>query len=74
MSDTITAGSILVETGFHLPAAILFHEWKTRRSISGYSLIGAGWLLAQQLLHFPVAGSETFVAFCGAVAEMVRYR
>lgn len=57
-----------------LAAAILIHEWRRTGTIGRYSLIGVGWLVLQQALHVPVAGSEWFVEFCQAVAGLVRYR
>jgi hypothetical protein len=57
-----------------LAIAILVHEWRRTGTIGRYSLIGAGWLVLQQALHVPVAGSEAFVDFCQQVAGLVRYR
>jgi hypothetical protein len=57
-----------------LAIAILVHEWRRTGTIGKYSLIGAGWLVLQQVLHVPVAGSEAFVDFCQQVAGLVRYR
>jgi hypothetical protein len=57
-----------------LAIAILVHEWRRYGRIGRWSLIGAGWLVMQQALHVPVAGSEWFMAFCHEVAGLVRYR
>lgn len=57
-----------------LAIAILVHEWRRTGTIGRYTLIGAGWLVMQQVLHVPVAGSGWFVEFCAQVAELVRYR
>ena len=57
-----------------LAIAILVHEWRRTGTVGRYSLIGAGFLLLQQALHVPVAGSEAFVGFCQQVAGLVRYR
>jgi hypothetical protein len=57
-----------------LALAILVQEWRSSGRIGRYSLVGAGFLLIQQALHVPVAGSEAFLTFCQGVAAMVRYR
>jgi hypothetical protein len=57
-----------------LAIAILVQEWRTTSRISMYSMIGAGWLLLQQLLHFPVTQSQWFADFVRDVMGMVRYR
>jgi hypothetical protein len=57
-----------------LAAAVLVHEWRRTGRIGMYSLIGAGWLLAQQLLHYPVTHSAWFADFVRDLMGMVRYR
>jgi hypothetical protein len=57
-----------------IAAAILVQEWRSTGRVGRYSLIGAGWLLMQQLLHVPVAHSAWFAEFCQFVASLVRYR
>lgn len=57
-----------------LAIAILAHEWRTTQRLHALSLVGAGWLLLQQLLHFPVTHSEWFADFVRALMGMVRYR
>ena len=57
-----------------LAIALLTHEWRNTGRISGYSMIGAGWLLLQQLLHFPVTQSEWFAHFVRELMGLVRYR
>ncbi|MGV3590984.1 MAG: hypothetical protein ACO1PZ_04790 [Gammaproteobacteria bacterium] len=57
-----------------LALAILVHEWRTNGRIGVYSMIGAGWLLLQQLLHFPVIESMWFADFVRELMSMVRYR
>jgi hypothetical protein len=54
--------------------AILVHEWRSIGRIGTYSMIGAGWLVLQQVLHVPVAASSGFLEFCQYVASLVRYR
>jgi hypothetical protein len=57
-----------------MAAAILVHEWRTTARISAYSLAGVAWLLAQQLLHYPVTHSAWFADFVRGLMGMVRYR
>lgn len=54
--------------------AILIHEWRNNGSIARTSMIGAGYLLLQSVLHVPVAGSETFLKLCQYLAGLVYYR
>lgn len=57
-----------------LAIAILVHEWRASGRIGVYSLVGAGWLLLQQVLHFPVTQSPWFADFVRDIMGMVRYR
>jgi hypothetical protein len=54
--------------------AILVHEWRNRARISAYTLVGVGWILVQQALHYPVTHADWFAAFVYDVSGMVRYR
>lgn len=54
--------------------AILLHEWRRTGRIGVYSWVGAGWLLLQQLLHYPATHSEWFAAVVYDLMGMVRYR
>jgi hypothetical protein len=57
-----------------LAAAILIHDWRTMGRISKASLIGAAFLLLQQLLHWPIASSDAFTRFTHALTDLARYR
>jgi hypothetical protein len=57
-----------------LALAILVHEWRNTARIGIYSMIGIGWLLAQQLLHYPVTHSAWFADVVRELMGMVRYR
>lgn len=57
-----------------LALVMLLHEWRASGKIGGYSLLGAGWIFLQSLLHVPLAGSEAFLEFCRYVAGFVYYR
>ena len=54
--------------------AILVHEWHQSGRINPYSIIGAGWLLLQQALHYPLTHSAGFADFLYALTGMVHYR
>jgi len=54
--------------------AILVHEWRHQARISTYTLIGVGWILLQQGLHYPATHSDWFAAFVYEVSGMIRYR
>lgn len=54
--------------------ALLVHEWRSTARIGRYSLVAVGWLLAQQLLHYPVTHSAWFADFVRELMGMVRYR
>lgn len=57
-----------------LCAAILIRDWRATGRISTASLIGAAFLLLQQLLHLPIAGSDAFAGFTHALTDLARYR
>lgn len=54
--------------------AILLHEWRRTQRVSRYSMVGVGWLLLQQLLHYPATHSAWFADFLYALTGLVRYR
>ncbi|MGA0806627.1 MAG: hypothetical protein ACO3PV_08955 [Pseudohongiellaceae bacterium] len=54
--------------------AIMLHEWRRLGRISGWTMVGVGWILLQQLLHYPVTHSEWFAHFLYELTSMVRYR
>jgi hypothetical protein len=54
--------------------AILVQEWRSSARISVYTMIGGGWILVQQALHYPVTHSQWFADVVRAISEMVRYR
>jgi hypothetical protein len=54
--------------------AIMLHEWRSTGHLNAYTFVGAGWILLQQLLHYPATHSEWFADFVYALSGMVRYR
>jgi hypothetical protein len=57
-----------------MAAAILIHQWRSARRISGYTMFGVGWILVQQALHYPVTHSQWFADFVYALSGMMHYR
>ena len=53
-----------------LAAAIFIHDWRSMGRISKASLMGAGVLLLQQLLQWPIEGSDAFARFTVALAGL----
>jgi hypothetical protein len=57
-----------------MAAAILLHEWRRTGRIGGYSLFGAGWIVAEGLRHKIVVHSPPFDAFAAGLLALVHYR
>lgn len=54
--------------------AIVIQEWRSTRRISGYTMLGVGWILVQQALHYPVTHAQWFDGFVYAVGGLMHYR
>ena len=61
-------------TLWSMAVAVLVHEWRRTGRISGYSMIGAGWILLQGIMHEPMVGSEMFDQFTANLLSLVHYR
>jgi hypothetical protein len=61
-------------TLWSMAAAILLHEQRTTGRISGYSLLGAGWIVVEGALHEAVVGSAGFERIAAAILGLVYYR
>jgi hypothetical protein len=61
-------------TLWSMAIAILVHEWRRTGRISRISMIGAGWIFLQGLMHEAVVGSETFDQFAGGLLGLIHYR
>jgi hypothetical protein len=61
-------------TLWSMAAAILVQERRVTGRISGYSLLGAGWIVLEGVLHEAVVGSEGFERLGGAILGLVHYR
>lgn len=57
-----------------IAAAILIFDWRSSGRVSRASMIGTGVVIATQLLHVPLAGSDAFAAFCRFTTGLVGYR
>jgi hypothetical protein len=54
--------------------AVLVQEWRSTGKIGKYSMIGAGWIFVQSLVHVPVVHSDWFLNAVRFVASLIRYR
>ena len=54
--------------------AILVQEWRSTGKIGKYSMIGAGFIFLQSLVHVPVVHSEWFLEAIRYVAGLIHYR
>ena len=54
--------------------AILVHEWRGNGRIGVYTWLGVAWIVAQQLLHYPVTHAQWFAAWVYEVSGLVGYR
>lgn len=54
--------------------AILVHEWRSNGSIARTSMIGAGFMLMQTILHVPFSKSQTLLELGQYLGGMMYYR
>lgn len=54
--------------------AILVQEWRASGRIARYSMLGAGWIVMQQVLHSFLLDTAIFQEAIWQLAGMVRYR
>ena len=64
----------LYATLWTMAAAILLHEWRTTGRLSRYSLFGAGWIVAEGVMHKLVVGSAPFEQVAAIILGLVHYR
>jgi hypothetical protein len=57
-----------------LALAILVQEWRSSGKIGKYSMIGAGFIFLQSLVHVPIVHSDWFLEGVRYVAGLIRYR
>jgi hypothetical protein len=61
-------------TLWSMAGAILLHEWRRTGRIDRYSLFGAGWTVAEGVLHKLVVHSPPFDNFAAGLLGLVHYR
>lgn len=61
-------------TLWSMAAAILVQERRTTGRIGGHSLLGAGWIVVEGVLHEAVVGSAAFERVSAAILGLVHYR
>lgn len=64
----------LYATLWAMALAVLVQERRETGRIGGYSLFGAGWIVAQGLLHVAIVGTPGFTRFSEAVLGLAVYR
>lgn len=64
----------LYATLWTMAAAILLHEWRRTGRISGYSMFGAGWIVAEGVMHKVVVHSAAFDRVAAVILGLVHYR
>ena len=72
--DDFFPAFFLYLTLWSMAIAVLIHEWRNTQKISGYSLIGAGWIFLQGVLHELVVGSMAFDRIAASILNLVHYR
>jgi hypothetical protein len=72
--DDFFPATYLYATLWSMAIAILVHEWRRAGRISGYSMIGAGWIFVQGTMHELVVGSEPFNQFAANLLSLIHYR
>jgi hypothetical protein len=61
-------------TLWSMAAAILVHQWRRTGRIDRYSAFGAGWIVAQGLVHEAVVGAAWFERVAVTVLSLATYR
>ena len=64
----------LYATLWTMAAAILILEWRRTRQISRYSMLGAGWIFAEGVMHKVVVHSAGFDRLATVILGLVHYR
>ncbi|MGZ3195560.1 MAG: hypothetical protein ACXWI1_00525, partial [Croceibacterium sp.] len=54
--------------------AILINEWRRTGRISRYSMLGAGWIVVEGVMHKVVVHSPAFDRVAAMILGMVHYR
>lgn len=54
--------------------AIIVQEWRRNGTINGYTWIGAGWIAAQQAVHFAIIDTAFFASVVQWLGALAHYR
>ena len=54
--------------------AIIVHEWRRHGTIGKYTWIGAGWIVAQQAVHWAIIDTAFFAGVVQGVGSLAHYR
>lgn len=54
--------------------AIIVQEWRRTRAIGKYTWIGAGWIVAQQIVHWAIVDTAFFAGVVQSLGSMAHYR
>ena len=57
-----------------MAAAIVVNEWRRNGAIGKYTMIGVGWLVLQQALHWVIIDTAFFAEVVQALGSLARYR
>ena len=61
-------------TLWSMAIAVLVHEWRRTGGISRFSMVGAGWIFVQGVMHEVVVGSTLFNEFAANLLSLIHYR
>jgi hypothetical protein len=61
-------------TLWSMALAILVHEWRRNGRISRYSMVGAGWIVIEGVMHKLVVHSPAFDRLAANILGLVHYR
>lgn len=57
-----------------MAVAIVAHEWRRNGTIGKYTLIGAGWLILQQAVHWAIIDTAFFAGVVRSLGDLAHYR
>jgi hypothetical protein len=57
-----------------MAVAIVVHEWRRTGAIGKYTIIGVGWLVLQQAVHWAIIDTAFFADAVRALGSLARYR
>jgi hypothetical protein len=57
-----------------MAVAIIVHEWRRNGTINRYTWIGAGWIVAQQAVHWAIIDTAFFAGIVQGLGALAHYR